>query len=89
MMDEAKEILEEYGSLEAYFEAQKEDRKARRKQILGMSDLREYRHEALTSLAIAETAAGVLDTEQEAMYYVALAQVFATLELVETLQRKD
>lgn len=82
----AEEILEKYGSYEAYVEAKREAQAARREELINMLDPDNYRFEALKSLGKAE--ASNLDTE-EAMYYVALAQVFATLELAETLQRKD
>jgi hypothetical protein len=82
----AEEILEKYGSLEAYYAAIKEAQAARREELINMLDSDSYRFEALTSLGKAE--ASDLDTK-EAKYYVALAQVFATLELVETLRSKD
>ena len=81
----AEEIMEKYGSYEAYIEAKREAQAARRKELNNMLEPAEYRAEALSSLGKAE--ASNLDTE-EAMYYVALAQVFATLELAETLRRK-
>jgi hypothetical protein len=82
----AEEILEKYGSYEAYVLAKREAQAARREELLHMWRPDSYRFEALTSLGKAE--ASNLDTK-EAMYYVALAQVFATLELVETLQDKE
>ena len=81
----AEEIMEKYGSYEAYLEAQREVRAARREELINMLDPDNYRFEALKSLGKAE--ASDLDTK-EAKYYVALAQVFATLELAETLRRK-
>jgi hypothetical protein len=80
-------IKEKYGSAEAYFESLIANKETRKNQLLNTFKPAEYRAEALMSLGKAEESD--LEPEQEAMYYVALAQVFATLELVETLRLRD
>jgi hypothetical protein len=83
---EDKTITEKYESSEEFFKAIKKAERARKEELLNLLHTDGYRYEALKSLGKAETEKGSLDPEQEAMYYVALAQVFAILELVETLK---
>ena len=73
---------------QALYEQVQKTKEARRSEIFELCDDHEFRHEAIKSLAKAESASFNVEVEQEAMYYVALAQVFATLELVETLAQK-
>jgi hypothetical protein len=80
-------IKEKYGTVEAWVKALEEKKETRKNQLLNTLKPAEYRAEALVSLGKAEESD--LEPEQEAMYYVALAQVFATLELVETLRLRD
>lgn len=74
---------------QALFEEIQKSREARSEELLGLLHKDGYRYEALKSLGKAESSSFSVEVEKEAMYYVALAQVFATLELIETLQHKD